>query len=169
MRSFFLRIFIVLLGIFVLVSVAAAAGGKAPAFSLKDASGKSYALADYAGKKAVLMTFWASWCKPCLLEMPMMEKIYQQYKDQGLEILSINTDTASGVPKAKQIVERKAVTYPVLYDTDSNVTGIYNPQGAFPYTVLINTAGEIIYTHKGFTPGDEKELDEKIRAAIGAK
>lgn len=150
------------------VSAAQAAGGKASEFTLKDASGKAYRLSDYAGKSVVLMTFWASWCKPCLLEMPMMETIYQKYKDQGFVVLSINTDTSSGVAKAKQIALRKKVTYPVLYDTDSNVTGIYNPQGAFPYSVLIDKTGNIVFTHKGFTPGDEVKLDAEIQKALAA-
>ena len=147
-------------------SAAYALGEKAPAFSLKDASGKPYAMSQYVGKKAVLMSFWASWCKPCILEMPMLEEMYVKYKDKGFEILSINTDNSSGLAKARQIVKRKRITYPVLYDTDSKVTGLYNPKSAFPFVVLVDKAGKIQYTHEGFAAGDEIELEKEIEKAI---
>ena len=152
---------------FLACAVWAGSEGKAPAFTLKDASGKVYSLAQYKDKNAVLMTFWASWCQPCVLEMPMIEKTYQKFRKDGLEVLSINVDTASGVAKAQQIVQRKAVTFPVLYDADSKAAGLYNPKGWYPFTLLVDKAGDIVYTHQGFNPGDEKELETEIGKALG--
>jgi peroxiredoxin len=163
------RALIVMACALLMASAAFALGEKAPAFSLKDASGKPYSMSQYVGKKAVLMSFWASWCKPCILEMPMLEKLYGRYKGEGLEILSINTDNSSGLAKARQIVKRKRITYPVLYDTDSKVTGLYNPKSVFPFVVLIDKAGKIQYTHEGFAAGDEIELEKEIEKAIGNK
>ncbi len=160
------KVFAVLCIIALMTSAAYALGEKAPAFSLKDASGKPYSISQYEGKKAVIMSFWASWCKPCILEMPMLEKVYGKYKDKGLEILSINNDNSSGQAKARQIVKRKRVTYPVLYDADSKVAGLYNPKSAYPFVVLIDKQGKIRYTHEGFATGDEIELEKEIEKAL---
>lgn len=142
------------------------AGEKAPAFRLKDASGKPYSIVDYRGKNVVFMSFWATWCKPCLLEMPRLEKVFHKYRERGLSLLYINVDTASGQAKARQIAKRKKLTAPVLYDADSKVMGLYNPKGSVPYAVLIDREGRIQYTHRGFQAGDMEQLEREIEKLL---
>ena len=67
----------------------AAIGNKGPDFILKDLEGKEYKLSDLRGK-GVFLNFWGTWCEPCKYEMPFMESQYQEYKDQGVEIIAVN-------------------------------------------------------------------------------
>lgn len=67
-------------------------GYLAPDFTLPTLDGKTVRLSDYQGKKGVFINFWATWCPPCRLEMPTMEKVYQEYQSQGLEILAVSID-----------------------------------------------------------------------------
>ncbi len=67
-------------------------GYLAPDFALPNLDGKTVRLSDYQGKKGVFINFWATWCPPCRLEMPTMEKVYQEYQSQGLEILAVSID-----------------------------------------------------------------------------
>ncbi|MCZ7582314.1 MAG: TlpA family protein disulfide reductase [Deltaproteobacteria bacterium] len=141
-------------------------GDNIPGFWLKDADGKKFGIEQYAGKKVVLISFWASWCKPCLVEMVALQALYKRHDGKDLEILSINGDTSSGLAKAKQIVARKAVTYPVLYDTNSKVQSLLNPRGFFPFNILVDKSGAIVYTHQGYNAGDEKALEDEIAKAL---
>lgn len=142
---------------------ALAVGEAATDFSLKDHKGAMFRLGDHLGEKVIVMAFWMSWCKPCLVEMPQLEKLYKAYKDKGLLVLSINADDPSGVAQAKTIVRQKRVTYPVLLDSATKVTGIYNPNKTFPCTVVIDRNKKIVYVKKGFSAGDEVVLEKTIK------
>ena len=89
-------------------------GKPAPNFTLVDLQGKKVSLADYKGK-AVLLNFWATWCGPCKLEIPWLEKLRDQYKSQGFEVLGIESDNYDTDPKAyasyKSGVEKSATAW----------------------------------------------------------
>jgi peroxiredoxin len=102
-----------------------------------------------------------------MVEMPQLEKLYKKYKDQGLLVVSVNADEPSGIARAKAIVRQKRVTYPVVFDSASKVTGIYNPNTQFPYTVIIDKEGKIAHVKTGFSAGDEKILEEEIKKLLG--
>jgi peroxiredoxin len=146
-----------------------AVGEAASDFSLKTTKGADFRLGDVLGKKVIVMSFWMSWCKPCLVEMPQLEKLYKKYKDKGMTVVSINADDPSGAVQAKNIVRQKRVTYPVLMDSDTKVTSLYNPSKQFPQTILIDMDGKIAYVKTGFSAGDQKVLEEKILSLLSAK
>ena len=146
-----------------------AVGESATDFSLKDFNGKEFRLSDHLGDKVVIMSFWMSWCKPCQVEMPQLQELYNKYKDKGLLVVSINADDPSGVAKAKSIVRQKKLTYPVLFDSDTKVTGLYNPNKAFPYTVVIDKNKKIVHVKTGFSAGDEKHLEEIVTKALAGQ
>ena len=143
-----------------------AVGEVATDFSLKDMRNSDFRLGDHLGEKVIIVSFWMTWCKPCLVEMPQLEKLYKKYKQQGLLIVSINADEPAGVARAKAIARQKRVTYPVLFDSATSVTGIYNPSKAFPYTMIIGRDKKIHYIKKGFSAGDEKLLEEEIKKLL---
>ncbi|MCI0484688.1 MAG: redoxin domain-containing protein, partial [candidate division NC10 bacterium] len=99
-------------------------GHPAPDFTLPTLGGKSVRLADFRGKKAVFINFWATWCAPCRLEMPTMEKAYQKYKGNGLEILAISVDAG---PKSavKNFMDELGLTFPALLDPKMQVLHLY--------------------------------------------
>ncbi|QUG40401.1 thiol-disulfide oxidoreductase ResA [Psychrobacillus sp. INOP01] len=114
-------------------------GDDAPDFALVDMNGEKHQLSDYKGQ-GVFLNFWGTWCKPCEREFPLMDKQYQEYKDQGLEILAVNIGESDFA--VQKFIDRKGLTFPVLIDDNKSVMETYkiNP---LPTTLLINPEGKI--------------------------
>jgi len=136
-------------------------GRKAPNFKLVNLDGKYVELDKEVGNGPVLLSFWATWCKPCLEEMVEYNKIYEQYKDKGFSLLAISTDTEKSVAKVKPYIKSKGYTFPVLFDTNSEVARKYYAQ-QMPYTILIDKSGNIVYSHLGYMKGDEQKVEKLI-------
>lgn len=143
-------------------------GQKAPNFTLTSLDGEKFSLADYKGEKMVMLNFWASWCPPCRVEMPEMEKYYEQYQEQdNIEILAVNMTTIErgSQDKVPQFVEELGLTFPVLMDQDGNVKDLYDVM-VYPTTYIVNEEG--IITDKVVIPLDVeviKWLVEKSKDA----
>ncbi|WP_078413640.1 thiol-disulfide oxidoreductase ResA [Priestia abyssalis] len=117
-----------------------AVGDTAPDFVLSDLEGNAHRLSDYRGK-GVFLNFWGTWCKPCEREMPAMERQYQVYKDQGVEILAVNVDeTNIAVTK---FAERYQLTFPIMIDKGSQVLNAYGVD-PLPTTFLIDKEGKVV-------------------------
>ena len=118
----------------------------APLFTLKDLEGKEISIEDFRGK-VVLLHFWATWCKPCVKEMPTMEKFYNTFKDKGLDILAVSIDRRN-VKGVESFVNKFRMTFPVLLDPDQKVRKKYFVNG-LPTSYLIDAEGKL----KGFLSG----------------
>lgn len=113
-------------------------GQPAPDFELESLDGDTVRLSDFRGKK-VFLNFWASWCGPCRIEMPEMQKFYDEHKDE-VEIVAVNTEPNVG--KARNFIEENGYTYPILLDKDMKVANQYAIFG-LPTTYFIGTDGKI--------------------------
>lgn len=131
---------------------------KAPNFKLINIDGKYIELNKEVGKGPILISFWATWCKPCLEEMVEYNKIYSEHKDKGFTLLAISTDTEKTVAKVKPYIKSKNYNFPVLLDSNSDVARKYYAQ-QMPYTVLIDKNGSVVYSHLGYMKGDEKKVE----------
>ena len=134
----------------------------APDFTLKSYSGKNLKLSEYRGQ-VVLMNFWASWCGPCRQEMPLLEKLHNKYKKLGFTVMGVNVEEDSS--KAKGIVKKNKLTFPVLFDTQNKVSQLYQVS-AMPSTVIIDRDGNMRYLHKGYKPGDEKAYKKWVKKLV---
>ena len=114
-------------------------GDNAPDFALIDMNGEKHQLSDYKGQ-GVFLNFWGTWCKPCEREFPLMDKHYQDYKDQGLQILAVNIGESNFA--VQKYVDRKGLTFPVLIDHNKSVMETYNIN-PLPTTMLVNPEGKI--------------------------
>jgi len=140
-------------------------GGSVPNFVLKNLEGKNVALADLKTKGPVLIDFWATWCKPCLREMPHIEALHKQYGPQGLQVVAISVDDTRSEVKAKSYVKTHGFTFNVLFDPNQRT--LRELQGVTcPYLVLVSPEGERLYTHSGYRDGDEKELAKVVAEAM---
>jgi peroxiredoxin len=141
------------------------AEGSVSDFTLSDVAGNSVSLSDYLGKKAILLDFWATWCKPCLAEMSHLQKIYEARKD-GFVVLAISMDASETEAQVAPMVQNKGWTFPVLLDSETRATSLFNPRRAAPYTVLIDRRGKVVKKREGYNPGDEAEMEKDIDAAM---
>jgi len=108
-------------------------------FTLTELGGKKWTLKEQRGK-VVVVNFWATWCPPCRKEMPDLETLYKQFKDQGLVILAISDEDAGKV--APFIAEQK-VTYPILLDPGRKVNELFQIEG-IPKTFVYDRSGKLV-------------------------
>ncbi len=141
------------------------ANSKINDFKLKDLNNRSKTFSELKGEKFTILDFWATWCKPCLLAIPKLNEIYDTYRDKGVEIIGINTDSPRNSAKVRPFVKSYKIKYPILRDPNNEVTGELNVT-AFPTLYIINSKNEIVYTHIGFRPGDEKLLIEELEKLL---
>lgn len=141
---------------------------KAANFTLPDLNNKQVSLSDHEGD-VVFMSFWATWCAPCMVEMPHLQRIYDKYKDQGFVLLAISADDARSASRVKPLIKSKGFTFPVLLDKQTKVVNTWNPGKTLPYGVLLNEKHEVIKQKPGYTPGDEVALEAAIKAAVDAR
>jgi peroxiredoxin len=131
-------------------------------FTLKDLDGKETKLSDHYGEKIILINFWATWCLPCIKELPHLQKIYEAYQDKDFIMFTISVDGPGTLAQVRNSVNRNNYNFPVLLDTESKVVALYNPRVLLPYTILIDKEGQIYHVQQGYSPGDEAVLKEKI-------
>lgn len=111
----------------------------------KDFSGKTIDLGDLKGK-VVFLNFWATWCPPCLAEMPSVNKLYEQFKDDK-EVVFILVDADSDLPKSQKYMDKKGYKLPV-YQVASNIPETIF-KGSLPTTVVFDKLGRISYNEVG--------------------
>ena len=117
-------------------------------WSFADLEGKHQTLAQWRGQVLVL-NFWATWCPPCLREIPVFIDLQRRYADRGLQLVGIALDQAEAV---RPFVTEKAVNYPVLTGDEDVVRFMQtlgNTIGGLPYTAVIGRDGQLVATHQG--------------------
>jgi len=113
--------------------------GQAAEFTLLDTSGKQVSLTDFKGK-VVVLNFWATWCAPCLREMPGLEKIYQNYKEQGVAVVGVAIVSKSeDIPRQAR---KASVNYPILIG-NKEIIAAYKNFYSIPQTFIIGRDGRI--------------------------
>ena len=145
-------------------ALAASSTGPAPAFQLSGRGGKSIDLSQFKGQ-VVMINFWATWCKPCRDEMPLLEDIYKKYKPMGFAMLGVNVEPDSKDAEVWLGKLPKPVTFPIAYDVDSKVSKLYKVE-TMPSTVLVDRKGNVRVLHRGYKAGDENIYLTQIRSML---
>jgi thiol-disulfide isomerase/thioredoxin len=138
-------------------------GSIAPLIYGKDIEGKELSLADYKGKKYVLIDFWASWCAPCRGELPYIKVLYSKYKDLGFEIVSISRDT--DLENWRQAILKDGIQnweHFSIIENNSTVEKDYFVIG-IPHKILIDVNGVIIGKWKGGGELNKKSLENQLK------
>lgn len=131
------------------------AGQMAPEISFTGPDGKKVALSSYRGRP-VLIDFWATWCGPCLLAMPSLSRIYNDFKGKGLTVIAVDEDS---VPEnATEYIARHHYEWTNYHDTDAKLRRAFKDEG-IPFTVLVDAQGKIVYYELG---GDEVALRKAV-------
>lgn len=139
-------------------ALAVAPASIAPDFTLRTLNGPNLRLQEQRGR-VVMINFWATWCGPCRQEMPHLNSLYQKYKASGFVLLGVNVD--DDTRNAAEVAAKLGVTFPVLLDTDKQVSRRYD-LATMPSTVLIDRDGKVRYVHRGYLAGYEDTYDRQI-------
>lgn len=150
------------------IAPSAHAGRTATAFTLKDVYGKKFDLQPSLGKEVVVVNFFATWCAPCMAELPTLQSLHEKYEKDGLRVVVVSIDDAKAVAKVKPLVKEQNLTFPVLLDTQTKVVSLYNPKKIVPFTVVIDRSGIVASEHFGFKAGDEVRLEEQVKGLLGS-
>ncbi len=118
---------------------------QAPSFQLTDLKGNTVSLNVYKGD-IVILNFWASWCAPCIKEMPALQKIHEYYKDKGLQVLGVAV--VSNPEDIPDIVNKTGVRYPILIGNKQLIAD-YGYFTSIPHTFILNRSGQIVHEISG--------------------
>jgi thiol-disulfide isomerase/thioredoxin len=130
-------------------------------FTLKDLHGNSVTLSEL--DKFIVLDFWATWCDPCKAEIPLLQEIYEKYKDQDLIVVGVSTESVEKQQEFFQQLKENGteVTYLRLVDSDMAVTREYGIR-SIPTTFFIDEDGNIIHQEKGFAPQSATKFENII-------
>lgn len=135
----------------------------APAFSLPVLEGDgNISLAEFRGE-VVYLTFWASWCTPCRTEMPHLSGLWQQYREQGLQIIGINVD--EDPEAARQFAREYGLEFPLVMDTDRAVSKLYRVAG-YPSHYVLDRRGKVRFSALGFTDTDAQAVTQEVQTLL---
>jgi peroxiredoxin len=115
-------------------------GHPSPDFTLRNLQGNLEGLVNHKDK-VIILNFWATWCAPCLEEMPAFEKLYRRYRSQGLTVLAVSLDKGD-FSKVQSFVDSNNLTFPVLMDSDGVAEKLY-PSFTIPFTYVIDKEGRV--------------------------
>jgi peroxiredoxin len=154
------------------VPALATPGTAAQEFSLPAAPGHTFRgrfrLADHLHRRPVVMLFWATWCQPCLQELPVYQALFQQYGGR-LMVVGISMDGPDTVSEAGATARRLGITFPIVTDLETQVVAVYNTRRAAPFSVWINRDGIIDREREGFAMSEVPNIQQGIARLVGAR
>ncbi len=134
-----------------------------PSIEMRKLSGETVDIQDYASNgKVTVINYWATWCSPCKRELDAIADIYPEWQEKyNMELVAVTIDDARALAKVRPLVDSKGWPYEILSDSKQASQQALNFQ-TIPQTFVVDTEGNIVYTHNGYKPGDEYELEEVL-------
>jgi thiol-disulfide isomerase/thioredoxin len=134
---------------------------KLPVVDLENLDGETVSSTTFNSEKPVVITFWATWCVPCLNELSFVNEVYEEWQEKyQFDFYAISIDDDRTVRKVAPLVNGKNWPFKVLIDTNQDFKRMLNIN-AIPYLVIVKN-GTIIYTKNGFVKGDEAKIEDVI-------
>lgn len=132
-----------------------------PSISLKSLEGEMVNVQEKTNEGLYIVSFWASWCVSCINELDEISDVYQEWQeDTGVELLAISIDDSRTKARVKPMVNGKGWEYEVLLDSNQELKRSMNISSV-PYILIIKD-GKVVYSHSGYTPGQEDEIYELL-------
>ena len=141
-----------------------------PSTTLKTLEGKQIDIKDAISTEGpTVISFWATWCKPCIKELTAFTDYALDLEDEfGAKVLAVSIDDTRNSARVAPLVQGQGWDYTVLLDENQDLKrnlGIVN----VPFTLVLNSAGEIVWKHSGYSPGDEETLAEVVEEVAAGK
>lgn len=159
------KIFLAAIAIVMLASATVlTGGGNIPAAEVKTIDGKPFNTSQITNDgKPIIISFWATWCKPCKKELDAISENYADWqKETGVKLVAISIDDARSSVNAGKEAKAKGWEFEVYLDPNQNFKRAMNVNN-IPHTFLVDGKGEIVYQHNSYAEGDEEKLYEKIK------
>ena len=148
-----------------MVVAAVALHAQVPNVQLKDINGNTVQTARIVNNngKPVIISFWATWCKPCLRELKAIHEVYPDWQDEtGVKMIIVSIDEAQNANKVKPLVDGFGWEYEVLLDPNSDFKRAMNVQNV-PHVFVLDGKGKIVYNHAGYVDGGEEDIYEALQ------
>jgi cytochrome c biogenesis protein CcmG, thiol:disulfide interchange protein DsbE len=147
------------------ITLAAQSGKSLPQVEVRTFDGQKGDISEFiADDKMTIVSFWATWCKPCIQELDAIAYLYEDWQAEfDVELVAISIDDSRSANKAKGLSASKQWPYQLLSDPNNDCLRAFGFQ-APPQTYLVDTEGNILYSHSGYTAGAEYELEDKLKA-----
>ncbi len=147
-------------------------GARAPVFEVVTLDGEPASLLDYEGK-VVLLNIWATWCPPCVYEMPSMQRLYEDFEGEDFEIVAVSIDAPRGERDGvgrrggdiREFAETHSLTFPILHDPEGRIQRTYQTTGV-PESFVIGKDGVIYRKVSGATEWDQPQYIDFIRRLL---
>lgn len=139
-------------------------GDKIPSAMVKKLDGSTINTSTFSNNgKPIIISFWATWCKPCKKELDAINEEYAELvKETGVKLIAISIDDARSSGKVVTDVKVKGWTYEVYIDENQDFKRAMNVNNV-PHTFLVNSDGQIVWSHNSYAEGDEEKLFENVR------
>ena len=128
-------------------------------------NGKKMSMDELVSNGPIVMQFWAIWCAPCKKEMYYLDKIQEKYKNQGVNVICVNTDNLKSMPKAKAYIRQKKYDLLIAADPSSHIFNMLNAN-VMPTTIIFDNQGEIVFKKEGYMFGDEKKIEAVLNSIL---
>lgn len=138
-----------------------------PSVTLTDINGNSVNTAELSNDgKPMVISFFATWCKPCQRELKAIHEVYDDWQDEtGVKVIAVSIDEAQNAQKVKPLVEGKGWDYEVLLDTNSEFKRQLGVND-IPHVFVIDGEGNIVWNHQGYVDGGEEDILEAVKKAM---
>ncbi|MFO7565109.1 MAG: TlpA disulfide reductase family protein [Enhygromyxa sp.] len=140
------------------------AATSAPEFETKTLDGDEVSLADYRGQ-VVLLNVWATWCDPCIRELPELARMHEQLHDKGFTVIGLNTDVRGKLGAVRAMTMRHKLPFPVWVDFESKSQVAFELRG-YPTSFLIDRQGKVRWKREGEILRNDPELMPVLEAVL---
>ena len=149
--------------VFLMFTLQANAQKEIPNISVKDLDGNSLNMNEITKEKGVkIISFWATWCVPCINELDAISEVYDDWKDEtNVELIAIATDDARTKKRIKPLINGKGWEYKILLDGNQDLQRSLNIT-TIPHVIVIKD-GEIVFRHTGYFPGAGNQLYDEVK------
>lgn len=152
------------LSLFLVLAIIKLSAQEIPSVTIKDLSGKNVNSVNIIKNngKPVLLSFWATWCKPCVQELAAFNEELPDWESEfGLKIIAISTDNARSTNRVAPFISGQGWDFDVYLDANNDFKRAMNV-GNVPHTFLLDGEGNIVWQHTAYMPGDEKKVHQEL-------